>query len=1068
VSSPYKVASHAILRAPLLPFDTLAQMSSDRAAARAALRAIVEDPAVREAIFLASPSLDETIGAWLADPESPDSQQIERALHRYVARMAGRSTPFGLCSGVVAIRIGDRTELPLGPRTAHRRHLRFDNDYLASLSAELAKVPEVRASLAHRPNTSLYLAAGKLRYAEVRHTGGRSFHLVAVEPTDYLVALLERAATGAQPGALVEALCEDPEVEAADAFAYVDELIETQILVSELEPRVTGPEPAGRLIEILSAIPAAAAQAASLRAAEGKLAALDSAPLGVPTSGYRELAKQLADSLPVKAPVERLYQADLHLAAPEASLGPELVEELAGSIDLLRAIGGHGEDDLWPRFRKMFGERYETREVPLFDVLDEEIGVGFFNPDAYNAPLLADVAFPMANEPRKVTWSAREQHLASLIHDAVARGATEIALGDKDVERLSKKALPAIQPTIAVTAIIAARSPEAVVAGDYSVLIRGIDAPSVRMLGRFCHGSGEIEALVRAEQRAEEAHAPDAIYAEVVHLPEGRMGNILLRPLTRPYEIPYLGAGGAEPAFQIPVSDLLVSVVGDRVHLRSKRLGKRIVPRLTTAHNFSNRSLGVYRFLCSLAWQDGSGASFQIGPLGDAPFVPRIRRGRLVLARARWTLQRDDLAPLDAAAKGSKSAKSAADLAAIRDRERAAMTALRDRRRMPRWIVVSDSDNELPIDLDNPIAVDSAVHLIKGRPGAVIHELYPPPDELLARGPDGGYVHEIVVPFSRAPSQAAKPAIDLAGVALPEPPAPIPRRFPPGSPWLYAKIYTGSVVADSILREIVAPLVEAGRAAKLFDRWFFIRYGEAGWHLRLRFHGAPAALYGGLLPRLSAAFAGHVEAGGVWRIQLDTYEREVERYGGPAAMLVAEQIFAADSDAALAILAATADDDSGQTAWLACLRGIDRLLDDFALQLPEKLAVMTALRDGFGREFNLDTEFQRRLGTKFRKHRAEIEAMLAGEDTAERAPIAAALAARSEVVAPLAAELHRLRAARAIPEPIHDLVKSYIHMHVNRVLRYAHRAQEVVLYDMLRRHLDGVSARARQRAGGGG
>src|SRR5690606_15237595 len=117
--------------------------------------------------------------------------------------------------------------------------------------------------LAYRPNTGLYRAAGQLRYMEARATAaGRSYALVAVEPDEYLEAVLERARAGARPDALAAVLvARDPELELADARAFVDTLIDRQILVPELEPAVTGPEPVPALIAALAAASAHAAGA---------------------------------------------------------------------------------------------------------------------------------------------------------------------------------------------------------------------------------------------------------------------------------------------------------------------------------------------------------------------------------------------------------------------------------------------------------------------------------------------------------------------------------------------------------------------------------------------------------------------------------------------------------------------------------------------------------------------------------------------------------------------------------------------------------------------------------------
>ena len=98
------------------------------------------------------------------------------------------------------------------------------------------------------------------------------------------------------------------------------------------------------------------------------------------------------------------------------------------------------------------------------------------------------------------------------------------------------------------------------------------------MLGRFCHGDELFERHVAEHLRAEESLQPEAIFAEVVHLPEGRVGNVLLRPVLRGYEIPYLGLSGAASEKQIPITDLRVSVVGDRIVLRLREPRSRDHP----------------------------------------------------------------------------------------------------------------------------------------------------------------------------------------------------------------------------------------------------------------------------------------------------------------------------------------------------------------------------------------------------------------------------------------------------------------------------------------------------------
>ena len=1060
-----------VLRTPTLPFDVLDRWSAepDLAARRALLRALVDDAAVREAVFVASPDLERQIPTWQREPDAPGSVAVERALVRYVSRMASRCTPFGLFAAVAIAPLGAHTRLDVPPRGAAWRRTRLDNDVLFAFTTALGRDRTVRDRVRYRGNSSLYAVAARLRYAEARVAGAlRSYQLVAVDPTDYLDALLARSTgEGATRAELVEVLTADPEVSAEEAAAFLDEVIDTQLLVPVLGPHVTGPEPTEGLARLLRSLDLVD-HASVLDEARRAIGAIDAAAPGVPAEAYRAIEAELGRRLPIAIEASRLFQVDLYKPAAEASLGPAVTAELLHGAELLHRLTPNGGDD-WSSFRGRFIARYETREVPLLEVLDDETGIGFGGAEtnARAAPLIAGLAMPMARGPAQALVRDRDRHLVVLVARALEARATELELSPADIDKLTERDPMRLADVVSINAVLVAESPEAVETGNYRVRLGGVGM-GAQLLGRFTHGSADAHALVEQISRAEEAFHPDAVFAEIVHLPEGRLGNILLRPVLRGHEIPYLGTSGAPLDRQIEVSDLVVSVVGDRVVLRSRRLGREVRPRMTTAHNFANpRSLAPYRFLCAHASQGTGYASWQWGVLEHLPFLPRLRHGRFVLSRARWILQDHELAPLEAAFSGLAAAKTPAQITAIRARTAAVIANLRDQLRLPRWIAIADGDNELVVDLDNELMVDSAAHLLKGRKAAVVQELYPGPGELCAGGPEGRFVHELVVFAARAPEISDVSEVrEVRDAKPPAPTASVVRRFLPGSEWLYLKIYTGSTTADAVLRTYLAPVIAAALHQGLARRWFFLRYGDPDWHLRVRFRGDPASLTGQLLPMLHGALARATDAGLVWQVALGTYEREVERYGGGDAIEIAESLFHTDSECALRMIELLEGDAGAAATWRLALRSIDRLLDDLGLSLADKLAYATRARDGYGKEIGMDTALQRSLGDKFRVHAKEIAALLAAPDDAPghaHAELVARLAARSAANRPLAAELRALEAAGRLRQPITELALSLVHMTVNRLMRSHQRIQELVLCDLLRRHYDGMIARARQR-----
>ena len=361
-------------------------------------------------------------------------------------------------------------------------------------------------------------------------------------------------------------------------------------------------------------------------------------------------------------------------------------------------------------------------------------------------------------------------------------------------------------------------------------------------------------------------------------------------------------------------------------------------------------------------------------------------------------------------------------------------------------MVLADFDNELVVDLDNLLSIENFLHLVKRREAARLVELFPPPDELCVVGPEGGFVSELVVPFARTanPPESRAPAAARATVQ---------RRFAPGSEWLYAKLYTGPAVADRLLVELVTPGGRRSAHIRSIDGWFFIRYVDPEPHLRLRLHGDPGRLARDVLPMLADSCAPFVEDGQISRWQLETYVREVERYGGDAGVVLAERMFGADSACVLAMLPSVPGDEGLAWRWKLALCGIDLLLDALGLSPDEKVEWVRQRRDAFASEFRVNSHVKHQLGEKHRAERQAVDDLLrlargAGGD---HYPAIRALHQRTRDLVPIVQELRLLEQTGRLAVPLSALAASYAHMHVNRLLRSAHRFQELVLYELLDR-----------------
>lgn len=98
---------------------------------------------------------------------------------------------------------------------------------------------------------------------------------------------------------------------------------------------------------------------------------------------------------------------------------------------------------------------------------------------------------------------------------------------------------------------------------------------------------------------------------------------------------------------------------------------------------------------------------------------------------------------------------------------------------------------------------------------------------------------------------------------------------------------------DALIRHGVGRFVRAARSTGALRRFFFIRYGDEGPHVRLRL--LPRHAEGRRTLRTAVLRANFQRLGATRGLRWITYEPEFDRYGGPSAIPVAERLFHASS-----------------------------------------------------------------------------------------------------------------------------------------------------------------------------
>jgi thiopeptide-type bacteriocin biosynthesis protein len=187
--------------------------------------------------------------------------------------------------------------------------------------------------------------------------------------------------------------------------------------------------------------------------------------------------------------------------------------------------------------------------------------------------------------------------------------------------------------------------------------------------------------------------------------------------------------------------------------------------------------------------------------------------------------------------------------------------------------------------------------------------------------------------------------------------------------WLFVRIYCQQAEADEVLLNLIAPCARLLLRQELITRFFFIRYFEGGFHLRVRFCGERAKLLGCVREEINRQICQYFAQRGevlvdpldwgpeglddqFWRpclqkdmtrpmpsFEYDRYEREVERYGGLPGLQISEQHFMQCSELALRILAQERNGSSSRRN--AALLLLDILAETFQLTDRQKATVFS-------------------------------------------------------------------------------------------------------------------------------
>ncbi len=1012
-----------VIRTPRMPYAVLDRLNSFRSEEDLWIYLIqlFSDSLVLDSIFIASESLHKEFLLAQKSPYNGKCKKLLPSLYKYISRMASRPTPFGLFSGITLAKIGDlNSKLILSENFTTK--FRLDLGVIEQINIKLLNNPSNLEDLSYFPNTTIYFDREDLVYVEYQQIGGeRSYHWSRIKNNPLIKEVLDYCTFGASFGRIKEELI-NIGVPKTRSVNFINQLIKLKLLIPETDPIVTTIA-SNKILSRINELTDKSEFAAPFKEITKFIKQVQTKEISV-CNIWR--LKKLVEFLENKP--RNLIQADMYRKLNSGTLSSQFIQTIGDEIlDLQLEIQNEAKLEI-EYFTKRFTAKFGDQEIPLLEALDLDRGIGYGinNEIIIDHCLLLDGLMENTEEN-----DHRKGRLLQKYIEKQTKGKNHkvrvINLETKDLNLLGYKnskdiSLPAGYYHFGN--LLLQKGSDLSNQNIRFNLLKSGGVSSLSLMTRFSYLDKELQHKLEECSEEEQKKAGDSILAEVVFFPDGNAGNILSRNSLYKYEIPIVGQAAVDYEHTIPLADIMLCVDKGKIILRSKKLNKIILPRLSSAHNF-HYGMTIYRFLCDLQFQDNPvNFGWDWGNMNNCTFLPRVEYKHLILSRARWRISKDIF---DGKEFGDDIEKT---------------KFLTQYYELPDRVLLSQGDNELLLDLQNEIGAKILLKELNRKEVVLYENLYDSFDSPVINEKGDMLANEVIIPLS---GDSIKPINSIRF----EPNEQIIRKFIPGSEWLFFKIYCGERTSDNILIDYIRPLVNYLKKNELIQKWFYIRYHDPEPHIRVRLNFAKD-IYTSFSETnifIQKTFNELIKQGIISRLTFDTYERELERYG-PDNITQCETLFEVESNMMLNILPYVKE--SGENLrWKFAIAVVNELFSSFGYQGKAKLQLLEILKESFYKEFDKYHKLKFVLDQNYRKYREDISNFLKKQIHSDE-KINFQLATYRDSLKNIYEKCVSNNDFRMKPK---EIVCALSHMLLNRIFFTKQREQEMVTYHFLSKFL---------------
>ena len=584
---------------------------------------------VQEAIFIASPSFYYTlIGLEHKNSYTKKESKALISFYKYYLRMCSRPTPFGLFSGIGTGVFGDQDHIELPIKNHYTKNYQVSYPLIEEIKDKI-QIGHLLDKMVLWANTSIYEFDNSYRFTTGEKVDGKyTYGVEAVAVNPILEHILQLSKNGVNVHRLVESLVKFGH-ERKEIEAFIWQLLDIGFLYIQKENCLTE-KGIKRLKDYFSTTKDYLQDGAYLEEFFKIFEELP--PLENGLEEYRKIQSIISSH--ITAMEKPSLQVDSVLNTLTCTLDKNRKNSLYKAIDVLLKIGNTNQNHQLNKFKERFSNRYETAPIRLVDALDVDYGLGYpidrgkagfeFN-DLLEWPGDVSSEDPKGKVGKNIGSSLRQ----ILMNNAKSR---KFELSEDDINTGSSEP-KTIPPTFSVFVEFLIEN------GQEYIYVPGISGgTALRTVGRFAQLDSGIDSIIDEVVRFEDSFWEGKIPFEVIHNPGGDIGNVLARPNNRKHRLSYL-EGDCPNKGNIPIDDIYISVRGHDLVLTLGAKGQQLIPYFSTAHNLSQNSNPVYRFLGDFVHSYGfSYVGLDIPSMDMEGFYPRITFKNIIFFKAKWTI----------------------------------------------------------------------------------------------------------------------------------------------------------------------------------------------------------------------------------------------------------------------------------------------------------------------------------------------------------------------------------------------------------------------------------------------